>query len=147
MIGQQAARVRATLKKELAGKYFAFTCDHWSSLAGTNYLGVTVHYINDNWILKSFTLSCGEHTGSSKADDILRELTSAWTVYDLKATHMVGVVTDTAPVMGNFGRQLPLDVPHFYCVDHVLELTTVRNASFMPTNNFVLLWNHICDRD
>ena len=133
VIGQQAARVRATLKKELKGKHFALTCDHWSSLAGTNYLGVTVHYINDNWMLKSFTLSCGEHTGASKADDILRELRSAWTVYDLPADYMVGVVTDTAPVMGSFGRQLPLNVPHFYCVDHVLELTTVRNASFYTT--------------
>ena len=133
VIGQQAARVRATFKKELKGKYFALTYDHWSSLAGTNYLGVTVHYINDNWMLKSFTLSCGEHTGASKADDILRELRSAWTVYDLPAHYMVGVVTDTAPVMGSFGRQLPLNVPHFYCVDHVLELTTVRNASFYTT--------------
>ena len=126
VIGEQAARVKATLKDELRDKHFSLTCDHWTSLAGTNYLGVTVHYITDKWNLRSFTLSCNEHKGSSKADDILRELKGAWLSYELNTINMMGVVTDTAPVMGAFGRQLPDGVPHFYCVDHVLELTTVN---------------------
>ena len=131
VISMQAARVKATLKKELEDKHLALTCNHWTSLAGHNYLGVTAHYINESWKLKSFTLSCNEHTGTSKADDILRELTNAWTSYELNPDRIIGVVTDTAPVMGSFGRQLPEGVPHFYCVDHVLELTTVIPLHFL----------------
>ena len=41
VISVQAARVKATLKKELEDKHLALTCDHWTSLAGHNYLGVT----------------------------------------------------------------------------------------------------------
>jgi hypothetical protein len=132
VIGQQAARVKATLKTELQNKYYSLTCDHWISLAGTNYLGVTAHYITEGWKLRSFTLSCNEHIGSSKADDILRELRLAWESYDLDTSHLMGVVTDTAPVMGAFGRQLPAGVPHFYCVDHVLELTTISIIMCWP---------------
>lgn len=125
VVSEQAARVKATLMKELGDKHFALTCDHWTSLAGHNYLGVTAHYITESWKLRSFTLSCNEHTGSSKADDILRELKNAWTTNELSSDRMISVVTDTAPVMRSFGRQLPKFVPHFYCVDHVLKLTTV----------------------
>ena len=45
----------------------------------------------------------------------------------------MGVVTDTAPVMGAFGRQLPDGVPHFYGVDNVLELTIDGLNSFVTT--------------
>ena len=125
VIGEQASRVRATLKSEMIEKHFALTCDHWTSRAGTNYLGVTCHYISDTWQMRSFTLGCEEHAGGSKAGDIIRELTNAWTAFDLDVRNMVCVVTDTAPVMGAFGKQLPNGVPHHYCVNHVMELTTV----------------------
>ena len=146
VVSEQAARVKATLKKELGDKHFALTCDHWTSLAGHNYLGVTAHYITESWKLRSFTLSCNEHTGSSKADDILRKLKNAWTTYELSSDRMMGVVTDTAPVMGSFGRQLPKSVPHFYCVDHVLELTTVLHLHSLThslTHSLSLTCNHL----
>lgn len=130
-IGEIAARVKASLEIDLKRQYFALTCDHWTSIAGTSYLAATVHYINDDWELVSFTLSCKEHTGTSKADDVLRVLKDAWVAYKLDTNHLVGVVTDTAPVMGAFGRKLPDNVPHLYCVDHVLELTTVSVRAFL----------------
>ena len=49
VISEQAARVKATLKRV---KHFAVTCDHWISLAGHNYLGVTAHYVTESWKLK-----------------------------------------------------------------------------------------------
>lgn len=125
-MSELAARVKKTLEKEIKGQYFALTCDHWTSIAGISYLAATIHYIDADWRLVSFTLSCREHTGSSKADDVLRVLKDAWTAYNLDTKNLVGVVTDTAPVMGSFGRKLPEGVPHLYCVDHVIELTTVR---------------------
>ena len=123
-LGDQAAIVKATLKTVLKNQYYALTCDHWSSVAGTSYMGATVHFIDTDWSLISFTLSCNEHSGSSDASESLRVLTEAYEAYELSHNNLVGVVTDTAPVMGYFGRLLPADVPHFYCADHVMELTT-----------------------
>lgn len=115
-IDEIAARVKASLEIELKHQYFARTCDRRTSIAGTSYVATTVHYINDDWELVSFTLSCKEHTGTSKVDDVLRVLKDAWVAYKLDTNHIVGVVTDTAPVMGAFGRKLP---------DNVLYLTYI----------------------
>jgi hypothetical protein len=54
---------------------------------------------------------------------------AAWEMFDLKIEFCMGVVSDTAAVMGTFGRTLTelFNIPHFYCVDHVLELTAVCN--------------------
>ena len=129
-ISEIASQVKATLEVEIEDQHFALTCDHWTSIAGTSYLAVTIHYIDDDWNLVSFTLSCNEDTGSSKADDILRVLRETWVAYNLDPKNLVGVVTDTAPpVMGAFGRKLPDGVPHLYCFDHALELTTVSQSN------------------
>lgn len=53
----------------------------------------------------------------------VHELSNAWKSYNLDPKNMVGGVTDTAQIMGAFGRQLPGVITHFYCVDHVIELT------------------------
>ena len=137
-LGDQAAVVKATLKKVLRNQYYALTCDHWSSVAGTSYMGATVHFIDEDWSLTSFTLSCNEHSGSAEASESLRQLTAAYEAYELSDTHLVGVVTDTAPVMGYFGRLLPADVPHFYCVDHVIELTTGLAFHLAAANNLMV---------
>ena len=92
------------MKIDLQNEHFALTCDHSTSIAGTNYLDVTVHHINEKWNFKSFTLSCVKHVGKAKADEMLVELINEWTSYNLDPQNLVGVVTDTAPVMGLFGR-------------------------------------------
>lgn len=137
-LGDQAAVVKATLKKVLQNQYYALTCDHWSSVAGTSYMGATVHFIDTDWSLISFTLNCNEHSGSSDAPESLRVLTEAYEAYELSHLNLVGVVTDTAPVMGYFGRLLPADVPHFYCVDHVMELTTGFAFHLAEANNLMV---------
>ena len=129
-MNEHAARTKVVLCKELNGQKVALTCDHWTSLAKTSYLACTVHYIDSSWRLISFTLSCAEHRGGSSADDCLDDLKSAWLAFGLNEDDIVGVVTDTAPVMGAFGRLLPKSVPHIYCVDHVVELTTVSLVFF-----------------
>ena len=106
--------------------YCAVTCDHWSSIAKVSYLAATVNFIDENWELVSFTLSCNQHSGASKAPDVLRELRKASEAFGITPDHLIAVVSDTAPVMAFFGRSLfeEYGVSHFYCTAHVLELTT-----------------------
>jgi hypothetical protein len=65
-MSEVATRVKASLEVEVRGQYFSLTCDHWTSIAGISYLAATIHYIDENWNLISFTLSCKEHTGSRR---------------------------------------------------------------------------------
>jgi hypothetical protein len=126
-IGDIALWAKSVLKLLVVGVYYALTSDHWTSIAGISYLGVTIHFIDEEFKLVSFTLSCAVHSGDSMAPDILRELQEVWESYGLDPKYCVGCVTDTAPVMGSFGRLLSstFGIPHMYCVDHSMELITV----------------------
>ena len=118
--------VKQTLILALEGKHVALTCDHWTSVANVSYLAATVHFIEDDWQLSSFTLSCKEHTGSTTAPDILREMKKAWKAFNITDESLMAIVSDTAPVMTAFGKLLVEQhgVAHVYCAAHVLELTT-----------------------
>ena len=126
MIASIAQVVMAVLVAALVGQFFALTTDHWTSAANVSYMATTAHYIDDQWELVALTLQCREHHGSAEATDILVELKKVFTSFNLLAAKCVAVVTDTAPVMGKFGRELKekLGIYHVYCTDHQLELTT-----------------------
>lgn len=51
---------------------FAFTIDGWSSLIRKSYYGITIHYIDEKWEIRSETLgflpSKGKHKGKDIAD-------------------------------------------------------------------------------
>ena len=84
--------VKQTLILALKGIYCAITTDHWTSIANVSYLAATVHFINEDWELISFTLSCKEHSGASKAPDVLRELKKAWESFGITTEFLMAVV-------------------------------------------------------
>lgn len=118
--------IKQSLVLALVKKYVAITCDHWTSVANVSYMASTVHFIDNEWELISFTLSCKEHTGSTTAPDILREIKKVWGAYDINEQNLMAIVSDTAPVMTAFGQLLheKHGISHVYCAAHVLELTT-----------------------
>lgn len=133
--------VTSVLEIMVVNMFYALTCDHWTSISGVSYLGATVHFTNDEFELVSFTLCCSVHTGEATAPDILKELIAAMDVLGLKPEFCVGVVTDTAPVMGLFGRLLTstYGIPHMYCVDHSLEIITVCKSHNTYISVFILM--------
>ena len=142
--------VRQTLILSLVGKYCAITTDHWSSIANVSYLAATVHFIDENWELVSFTLSCNKHSGSAKAPAVLRELKKAWEAFGISTESLMAVVSDTAPVMAAFGRSLFDDngIFHVYCAAHVLELATgIAFNLFLLCTSTKLLTLSIIGRD
>lgn len=66
---QVEANIRFLFRKTLEGQHMAITLDHWTSIAKKNYLAQTAHFIDDQWTLKSFTLTCCLPTGSSGGDN------------------------------------------------------------------------------
>ena len=61
----------ASFIKNIPGKV-ALTTDIWSSLKFEGFLGITIHFIDENWVLKHFTLDIfgfkGSHTEQVIAD-------------------------------------------------------------------------------
>ena len=67
------------------------TIDLWSKSQTKSYLGVTGHYISDNWELKSIMLGCNCVAGRHTAENILvwyKEITSDFDV-DEKVKHII----------------------------------------------------------
>ena len=54
----KANEVRLDLKTILQGVNFSFTCDCWTSIANETYIGVTCHFIDEDWISRSYVLAC-----------------------------------------------------------------------------------------
>ena len=134
--------VKQTLILALKDMCCAITTDHWTSIANVSYLAATVHLINKDWELISFTLSCKEHSGASKAPDVLRELKKAWESFGITTEFLMAVVSDTAPVMAAFERLMYEDyaISYVYCAAHVLKLMTGMTFYVTTSLRFLILW-------
>ena len=63
------------------GKSFALTADHWTSAANKAYFSVTMHFIGDDWEIRSLTLACDPHSGEQTGIETHRVLKAAWESY------------------------------------------------------------------
>ncbi|CAJ0651231.1 5608_t:CDS:2, partial [Entrophospora sp. SA101] len=91
----------------LNGRYkppsLAFTTDIWSSMTNQSYLGITLHFIDDDWNLKNLTLDVihleDHHTGNIIADKVFNLLDE----FNL-TTKVLAFTTDNAANMLKFGE-------------------------------------------
>jgi len=127
----QAVKVdsHSKMKAFLNGKFFSVTLDHWTSLAMENYGAITIHTI-DNFQLFSFVLSCTKHPNGCTAAEMENQLLLDLKYWDLDKNLFFACVTDSASNMNSFGQKIVSwdDAPflrHYYCADHVLQLTAV----------------------
>jgi hypothetical protein len=117
-------QVQLSIKEFVLGRPCALTTDHWTSIANENYMCVTLHTIDDNWKIRSLTLSCEEHTNGTSSCEIVAALTDVWTRFGLKQSDLIAIVTDSAANMSAAGRKYPC--PLHYCLAHVIELTAKK---------------------
>lgn len=106
----------------------AFTVDGWTSISGKTYYGITVHFIDDMWNLRSATLdfvpSEGLHTGKAIAQVFFKCLQ----FYGIE-TKVGGITVDNAAANTTFMSELSNILPtfdavdgHFRCFAHILNL-------------------------
>jgi hypothetical protein len=84
-------KVLGKLSKE---KYIHLTIDLWSNRQMRSFLGITAHYISDQWLLESAMLGCSRVIGRHTSDNIVHwyeEIVADFGV-SLKVRH---VVTDS----------------------------------------------------
>ena len=71
-------QVAEAMKFFLVDQRFALTTDHWTSCANESYMASTLHYIDDNWTLRSMTLNCSPHTGEKTGVLTAKLLRQGW---------------------------------------------------------------------
>ena len=113
---------KQAVQKELIGRYFALTTDHWTSKNNETYGALTAHYIEDSQ-LKRCVLHFEVHHGTTTGDALFANLQHIFESYQFDLSFVTAVTTDTTGNMNTFGRRLAEHgVIHLYCVDHNLHL-------------------------
>jgi hypothetical protein len=121
-----AAAARATLKDILRSEYVAITLDKWTSIMDTQYLGVTIHFISEDWSIEKICLQClPTSSDRSTAEDIIHDVKEAIKEY-LDLEQIVAVVTDTEATMNKFGRIIKekWSTDWIGCACDIIEITT-----------------------
>ncbi|KAL3763044.1 hypothetical protein ACHAW5_007333, partial [Stephanodiscus triporus] len=93
------------LKRELKGKYFSLTTDHWTSPNDETYSCLTVHWIENGMMHRAvltFEVFSGTTTGHALGEDFVR----VFNLYEFDLKYVVAVVTDTTGNMNTFGEYL-----------------------------------------
>ena len=96
-----------TIYRQGAPLFLAYVhCDHWTSVNNDNYLGVTVHFIDNAWKLRSFALEVNKtearHTAENCAEEFLN-VSNRWEIRGKLTT----LGTDSARSMLAAARLLP----------------------------------------
>lgn len=101
-------------------KHIAVTGDHWTSVNNDNYLGVTAHFIDQDWTLQSFALTVSKteerHYAEACANHFL-DVANEWEIKEKLTT----LGTDSARNMVAAARLLPFE--HLPCMAHSLQRT------------------------
>lgn len=132
------AKLKDSLKGALAStKFVAVTSDIWTSCTNDSYLSVTVHYIDDHWVLCNRVLAVmpieDRHTG----DNIMKWLLDVIAQYDLSPSKVSAIIHDNGSNMVAAAKKL--EALHGWssvrCVAHTIQLVV----------NVVLQSAGICD--
>ena len=123
----------ASFIKNILGKV-ALTTDIWSSLKFEGFLEITIHFIDENWVLRHFTLDIfrfkGSHTGQAIADEIYKVLVE----FGLeKKTTAITIDNGSNMVLGAriLKSTLTNSFIHCRCVAHVLNLVVAAGLKIV----------------
>ena len=104
-----------------SAKHFALTTDCWTSRAGQAFIGVTIHFITEDFQLKSFALTNEELPVSHNAANLATALRGILDEWGLSHENLSCVTTDNAANIENAICDV-LVWPHLGCFGHTLNL-------------------------
>lgn len=130
----------------------SLTTDMWTSdNSHTAFLGVTCHYIDDNWTLRHFLLDIIPFHESHTGKNMAQTLTNLLSELDL-SSKAFAITTDNAAAMLVCGREMKSELKstfnnvnfsHFRCGAHILNLAVqhglqVHDASVDKVRKFMI---------
>ena len=104
-----------------SAKHFALTTDCWTSRAGQAFIGTTIHFITEDFQLKSFTPTNEELPVSHNAANLATALQGILDEWGLSHKNLSCVTTDNAANIENAICDV-LVWPHLGCFGHTLNL-------------------------
>lgn len=124
---------RAKVKEGLQYvEYYALTTDLWTSRVTQPYMSLTVHFINNDWILSSQCLQTSyfpqDHTGVMIAT-ALREALQSW---ELREDMLICVTTDNAT--NNISALQLNEWNRLQCFGHRLQLAIGEWSTTLTMN-------------
>jgi hypothetical protein len=132
MISTETAFMRVTLRSILRGIPVNITTDAWTSCNNTSYFTCTAHWIHSKtWLLHHMPLGLFKKTGTSQAEDVVRQVMDMLSSYGITYKEMYCIVTDTEATMVKAARmfcsnaeQASTTISWHGCIDHLLNLVT-----------------------
>ena len=114
----------------------AVTFDHWTSARCISYATYSGHFIDKDWVIRTFAMEVSECAERHTANNICQAAVQVLQRCGVKLCHFVGVVTDEAANMVAATRQLSEQnvAPRLYgvvCACHRLQ-TAIRHALNLP---------------
>src|ERR1044072_3117915 len=123
----------ASFIKNILGKV-TLTTDIWSSLKFEGFLEITIHFIDQNWVLRHFTLDIfrfkGSHTGQAIANEIYKVLIE----FGLEKK-TIAIITDNRSNMVLGARILKSILTNSFiycrCIAHILNLVVAAELKIV----------------
>ena len=76
-------------------RYDAITTDLWKSCASERYITLTIHYIDDEWCLKSNCLYTAALFADHTGDNITKSVTDILANWELETQNLVAATTNS----------------------------------------------------
>lgn len=126
-------------KLKMASSKISLSTDAWTSLVTEAYLGVTCHFIDDNWDLVSFNLTTLPVEERHTAENIASWLEHVAEKFDISVDNVLAIVHDNARNIVAALRILEekFGVVSYRCAGHILQLV-VNHALDEPVINRAL---------
>lgn len=124
----QGALLQSLSTAITAGIYFCITCDIWSSLALDSYLGVTVHFISEDFYRKLVVIRCVPYNASHTGESIKTRIRYVLHKWGLPEARLHCVVSDSAANM----KKAFEDFNWIACFLHLLALV-VKHSIFQQS--------------
>lgn len=127
-LSEVAGDKRNFIKKFFSTENVAITLDKWTSKSCQSYLGVTAHFITNDWKIQSITLQC-KREECNTAEEFENTFKGIMEEYSLQR-RVVAVVSDTEPTMSLFGKNIFKNegIPWIGCVAHIFQLSTNKTG-------------------
>jgi hypothetical protein len=108
------------VKKLESAVFVSLTADYWTSVANHNYLGVTGHWISEQWELNSCVLTVLFTEDRHYAENCAQHFSSVTSDFGI-ANKVIAITTDNARNVTAAMRMLPH--VHIPCVAHCIQLS------------------------
>lgn len=102
-------------------KYFCITVDLWRDRS-YSFIGLTVHWITDDFVKHSAILSCA-YIADTSFENVVDHINEVFSVYNLNKDQMVAMMTDNGCNYSGIFRKLKVNYMEVPCINEVHKLT------------------------